>query len=269
MSVAALLLAWLPLAQEPAAAAPREPSPALEQVVVIGASLTTGFGLERTLADVLTASLADPHKPLASVGDLLMFTRPLRSGGEQLERALDAEPTLVIALDFLFWFGYGTIGPDGGPMASEAERLALLERGLALFAEYEGPLVLADFPDMSAAVGKMITKEQQPAKATLAKLSERVRAFAAARPKTLVLPFSELVRTLKAEQDVHIGRHTYPRGSRLLQPDELHPTLEGMVAVGQLVLDELVKAALVREDEVLFERERVLVRVREAARPPR
>jgi lysophospholipase L1-like esterase len=263
MSVAALLLACLPLAQEQAAAASSEPSPALARVVVIGASLSTGFGLEHTLADVLAASLAHPHAPLANEGDLLMFTRPLRSGGEQLERALDAEPTLVVALDFLFWFGYGTIGADG-PMASEPERLAMLERGLALFAELECPLVLADFPDMSAAVGKMITKEQLPEKATLTKLSERVRAFAAARPKTLVLPFAELARTLKAEQEVHIGRHTYPRGSRLLQPDELHPTLEGMVAVGQLLLDELVKAELVLADEVLFERERVLARVREA-----
>ena len=267
MSVAALLLAWLPLAQQPAAATPSKPSPALARVVVVGASLSTGFGLEHTLADVLAASLAQPHGPLASEGDLLMFTRPLRSGGEQLERALDAEPTLVVALDFLFWLGYGTIGADG-PMTSEAERLALLERGLALFAELECPLVLADFPDMSGAVGKIITKEQLPEKATLVRLSARVKSFAASRPKTLVLPFSELVRTLRAEQDVHIGRHTYPRGSRLLQPDELHPTLEGLVAVGQLVLDELVKAVLVRADEVLFERERVLARVREA-RPPR
>jgi hypothetical protein len=261
VSVAALLLAWLPLAQQPAAATPSKPSPALARVVVVGASLSTGFGLEHTLADVLAASLARPHTPLASEGDLLMFTRPERGGGEQLERALDREPSLVIALDFLFWFGYGTLGPDGGPMASEADRLALLERGLALFAEFEGPLVLADFPDMSAAVGKIITKEQQPEKATLARLSARVKSFAATRPKTLVLPFSELVRMLKAEQDVHIGRHTYPRGSRLLQPDELHPTLEGLVAVGQLVLDELVKAGHVRADEVLFEREAVLQRV--------
>jgi hypothetical protein len=254
MSFATLCLG-LVLAQSPAPVPAVVPSPALARVAVVGASLSAGFGLDRTLSDALDASLAGPHGRLANHGDILMFTRPLRSGGEQVERALAGEPTLVVALDFLFWFGYGTIGPDGGPMQSEAQRLAMLEKGLALFAEYEGPLVLADFPDMSRAIGKMLTREQVPDKATLGKLSERVRAFAKTRPKTWVLPFSELAQRLRAEREVRIGRHTYPPGAKLLQPDELHPTTEGLLAVGQLVLDELVQAGLVREDECLFEHE--------------
>jgi len=254
-------LALLACAQEPAPSAVQVlPSPALRSVVVIGASLSTGFGLERKLSDVLDASLAGPHPALRNEGDLLMFTRPERSGAEQIERALEAEPTLVVALDFLFWFGYGTLGPGGAPITREEDRLALLERGLALLGELDCPLVLADFPDMSAAVGRMITREQMPARETLVKLSERVHAFAAARPRTLVLPFSKLVHQMKAEQEVTIGRHTYPPKSRLLQPDELHPTLEGLVGVGQLVCDELVQRTLVREDEVLFDRQRVFER---------
>lgn len=258
MSFAALALTFFALAQQPAPSAVEVlPSPALRSVVVIGASLSTGFGLERTLSDVLDASLAGPHPRLHSEGDLLMFTRPERSGAEQIERALEAEPTLVVALDFLFWFGYGTIGAGGAPIQREEDRLALLERGLALLGELDCPLVLADFPDMSASVGRMITREQMPARETLAKLSERVRTFAASRPNTVVLPFSKLVHEMKAEKEVKIGRHTYPPKSRLLQPDELHPTLEGLVAVGQLVCDELVKLGLVREDEVLFDRQSV------------
>jgi len=258
VSLAALALTFCALAQEPAPSAVEVlPSPALRSVVVIGASLSTGFGLEKKLSDVLDASLAGPHPALRSEGDLLMFTRPERSGAEQIERAVEAEPTLVVALDFLFWFGYGTIGAGGAPIQREEDRLALLERGLKLLGELDCPLVLADFPDMSAAVGRMITREQLPAPATLAQLSARVHEFAAGRPRTVVLPFSKLVHRMKAEQEVVIGRHTYPPKSRLLQPDELHPTLEGLVAVGQLVCDELVKLGLVREDEVLFDRKRV------------
>jgi len=261
MSFATVLLAGLALLQEPAPAAVQAaPSPALRSVVVIGASLSTGFGLERKLSDVLDASLAGPHARIRSEGDLLMFTRPERSGAEQIERAHRAEPTLVVALDFLFWFGYGTIGPGGAPIQREEDRLAMLERGLALLGELDCPLILADFPDMSASVGRMITREQMPSRPTLAKLSERVRAFAAVRPNTLVLPLSKLVHQMKAEQEVMIGRHTYPPKSRLLQPDELHPTLDGMVAVGQLVCDELVKAGLVREAEVLFDKKLVYER---------
>jgi hypothetical protein len=196
------------LAQEPPAPA-AEATSTVERMVVMGASLSAGFGLEptRTLAEALEASLRAEHDRIAALGDILFFTSPLATGARQVESALDHEPTLVVAIDFLFWFGYGTIDAQGGPIELESERLELLERGLDLLDELECPLVVGDFPDMSAAVGGMLIAAQVPAPATLPLLSRRVREWAAARERTFVLPLSQLVSQLGSDDEIRIGHY--------------------------------------------------------------
>jgi hypothetical protein len=238
--------------QEPARAPSR-----LERVVEIGASLSAGFGAERPFADVLAASLRAPRPAPLALGSELFFTAPLASAKRQVGSALDAEPTLVVAIDFLFWFGYGTIDAQGGAIELESERLALLEQGLDLLEEFECPLVVGDFPDMSAAVGRMLAPAQMPEKTTLPLLSKRVREWAAAREHTYVLPISEvafqLASAARTGKELRIGRHAFPAGARLLQSDQLHPTLEGLAAVAQLLCDQLVAAELVPAEEFELE----------------
>jgi hypothetical protein len=263
-------LSWIALAAT--LPAPQETRPgavpgSVERVVVLGASLSSGFNLPRGLDAALEASLAAEHEPVRAAASEMFFLSPLSSGPQLLERALEAEPTLVVALDYLFWFGYGTIDARGSPLESEEERLALLEKGLASLAELECPLVVGDFPDMSAAVGKMLLPEQMPEPATLERLSRRVRAWAAEREATLVLPLAELVRALGSEEELRIGRHAFPAGSRLLQPDQLHPTPEGMAAVAQLVADELVKHGLARETDFRWELAGIVAALRAEAAP--
>lgn len=260
-----VLTAW----QAPAPLAPAARENRVERVVVMGASMSAGFGLERDFAAAIEASLRPPHEPVLALGDLLFFASPQAFGTRQVEAALEAEPTLVVGIDFLFWFGYGALDSHGGPIEQESERLELLELGLGLLEEFECPLVLADFPDMSAAVGKMISPAQMPAKATLPLLSQRVREWAAKRENTLVLPLSELATKLGSKVEVRIGRHVFPAGARLLQQDQLHPTLEGMAAVGQLVCDELVKAGLAREGDFEFELEKVVGKLAKGSAVPR
>ena len=247
--IAALLLAPLQAAPPPAVAKPE----CLTRPVAIGASFAAGFGAERSFLQAFEASLQRPAAEALDLGDPLFFLSPLATGKRQVEAALEAEPTLVLALDFLFWFGYGALDVEGGPLESEPERLALLEAGLALLADFECPLVLADFPDMSAAVGGMLMPAQMPVRATLGQLSQRVRAWAAARPRTLVIPLAELVRSLSSEQEVRIGRHVFREGTRLLQADHLHPTVDGLLATAQLVCDELVRAELAPAEAFCFE----------------
>ncbi|HEX6884445.1 MAG TPA: hypothetical protein VF530_13790 [Planctomycetota bacterium] len=257
--IAALLLA-VPL-QAPAApaAAPREP---LARPVVIGASFAAGFGVGRTFGAALAASCAGEERDEpVDLGDALFFLSPLATGKRQVAAALEEEPTLVVALDFLFWFGYGALDAEGGPIEAEEERLALLETGLALLEELECPLVVGDFPDMSAAVGGMLMPSQMPERATLERLTARVRAWGAGRADTLVIPLAELVRALGSKDEVRIGRHVYPAGTRLLQADRLHPTLEGLIAMAQLVCAELVRAELAPEEAFRFELEAVRKRL--------
>ncbi|MSR62465.1 MAG: hypothetical protein EXS08_08470 [Planctomycetes bacterium] len=225
----------------------------LARVVVIGASMSAGFGASRSFGDALEASIRAPHKKVSNFASELFFTNPLTFGKQQVGSALDSEATLVVGLDFLFWFGYGTLDARGGPLDSEAERLELLERGLAYLAEFECPLLVGDFPDMSAAVGKMLSAAQMPARSTLPLLSKRVREWAAGRAHTTVVPLSELVLQLGAKSELHIGRHFFPAGTQLLQQDELHPTLQGLAASAQLVCDELIRLDLAKEADFDFE----------------
>ncbi len=264
----ALALCCAPFAQEKASQERSFQPSRLERVVVMGASLSAGFGAERPFVAVVEASLRGKHQPPLDLGDPLFFTSPLQIGAQQASSALDAEPTLLIALDFLFWFGYGTNDAKGAAIKIESQRLELLERGLKLLEEFECPLVIGDFPDMSAAVGKMLSPEQMPQVSTLPLLSKRVREWAATRKNTFVLPLSEVVLELHSEGEVTIGRHTFPNGSKLLQPDQLHPTLEGLVAVAQLACDQLITAKLARPEDFELELSAVLGKLRKGQLAP-
>ena len=79
-----------------------------QRAVVIGASASAGFGLQAelgtptTFADVLSATLTIPHDPIGSFATEMFFINPKHHGKTEIEGALKANPTVVIALDFLF-----------------------------------------------------------------------------------------------------------------------------------------------------------------------
>ena len=260
----AVVLAWVAPALQEQQGKPEHPfEPGrLERVVVMGASLSAGFGAERPFTAVLEASLRARHKPILDLGDELFFTSPLAIGPRQVSTALDADPTLVVAIDFLFWYGYGTIDSKGGAIELESERLELLERGLELLEDFECPLIVGDFPDMSAAVGKMLSPGQMPQKTTLPLLSRRVREWAAGREHVLVLSLADLAAKLATTKEIQIGKYTFPAGTRLLQRDQLHPTVEGLVAVSQLAFEQLIAARLARAQDFELDPPAVLAKLR-------
>lgn len=223
--------------------------PAVERIVVVGSSVSDGFGLEddvgvkTTLADIVAATLKPEHEPVRSLANPLFFYSPETTGPGMVKVAHGGDPTLVVAIDYLFWFGYGEIPQD-------ADRLALLERGLKSLEIFSCPILVGDFPDMSlavdaqAAAGAVLAKTQVPSPASLEKLNQRLRAWAAKDARRIVVPVSELMRRLRADEEFALRRNTWFRGSLrfLLQKDKLHTTLEGSIAVWLHALDELVRA---------------------------
>jgi hypothetical protein len=146
-----------------------DPATLYAHVHFIGASASAGFEVrapiarrrqgwleEMTLANVaLNARIAAG----AVTGDAtrLFFTNPIAVGTAQVGGALAENPkaTLVVADDFLFWFCYGALGADRTPIRDEAQRLALLDKGLEQLDRVVAagiPLVVGDLPDMQAAV---------------------------------------------------------------------------------------------------------------------
>ena len=220
------------------------------RVHVIGASASAGFGVRapgkrepgaRTMALTL-ARVADCARLSAGevTGDAtgFFFTDPCGVGGDQVDALLrlDPRPSVVFADDFLFWFAYGALDAERKPITDESQRLALLERGLAQLdrvTEAGIPLVVGDLPNMSGAVGRMLTPAQMPKQDTLARANARIRQWAAGKPRVAVMPLARLVEELRAGTPFEAGRRSWSEQAdgALLQKDQLHPTFAGTVAL--------------------------------------
>ena len=227
----------------------------LDRPVVLGASMSVGFGTVSGtgFAKVLAETFGKGELPARA--SEYFFLRPFQMGSDGIDFAQDEEATLVIAVDYLFWFGYGHYNAQGDPLASEEERLELLEVGLDNLDQLDCAIVVGDFPDMSAAVGIMLNESQMPALETLPKLNARVQAWAHERRNTIVVPLGEFVHSLNSDQPFEAGRYSLAAGSRkrLIQDDQLHPTLAGLCLLAHVVADELVRAELVEEDRVTLD----------------
>lgn len=236
--------------------------PLLRSVTFIGASATGGFGVvlpdpdkkERAVTLPLAASFAGAVTEIATdagpevvasaeaaggglrnFGSGLFFLSPVVTGSAQVDRALERKPTLVVAVDFLFWYGYGSDNGKGGRVESEADRLAKLELGFRQLERFgpDVPIVVGDFPNMERAVGKMISRDQMPAQETLTRLNERFHAWAKERANVIVFPLASLVESLKGDQPVEIAGLRFDKTQgRLIQSDDLHPTARGSIALG-------------------------------------
>jgi len=235
----------------------------LKRIAVVGASVSAGFGLEReagravNLAQVLDAALKCDHERVWSGADALFFLDPRKSARWSIDKAKKRRPTLLFALDFLFWFGYGQA-------AREEDRLGRLEEGLKFLDELQCACLVGDLPDMSESIGRMLSSDQVPAKETLKRLNERIRKWASKRKRVVVVPLADLMEKIRAGKTVEIGSYK-ASGKKLLQPDRLHTTLEGTAAAVLLSLLELRKARKdVKETDFFSDPGEIAARIRGA-----
>lgn len=247
-SLAAIALA---LAFQGPSAKPVAPRP-VERVCVVGASMSNGMEAGEEFSRFLDATITRDHRPVQAKTSIFFFAGPVDQALEQLAFARESDATMIVGVDFLFWFGYGLQNAEGEPLASEDERLPLLEKGLSLLDPFECPIVVGDFPDMSDAIGTMLLEGQVPAPETRAALNARLREWAGKKKNVVLLPLDRVMAKLRVGEAVEIGRHEWPAGSDdlLLRPDHLHPTVEGQIAVANMVASALVDAKLATADDV-------------------
>lgn len=218
-----------------------------DRIVVVGASASEGFGLEAefqapaVLSQFIDAAWAVPTPTAKNLASSRFFLDPLKVGAEQRDAAKQAKVTLLVAVDFLFWFGYGS-------QSSESSRLDRLEYGLAMLDEIGGPMLVGDFPDMSPALngkgmfgGPVISARQIPAKDTIIKLNARLDEWSKDRPNVMRVPLADFVTRLQSKQALELRGQRWSEEdcARLLQSDLLHPTAEGVAALALLCLDAL------------------------------
>ncbi len=247
--LSSLIALQLAVAPQPAPAADR--IPVLQRIVVVGASLSDGFGLDldsgaRTrFADVVEAGLKTDHAKVASHVKSMMFMDAPKHGLEEIEGARGADPTLLVGIDYLFWFAYGQA-------PSDEERAARFEKGLALLEGFTCPVLVGDLPDMHMALkgesqmthAPLLRAEQVPAPAVLKRLNERLAQWSAEHKNVTVVPLAKLVERVQTGLDVSLRGNAWSSGAleHLFQKDLLHPTLEGSSAVWLFAADALIRA---------------------------
>ncbi len=192
------------------------PPTSVARVAVIGASVSAGFSAPR-IADAVASAGAGA---VIDRADVWMFRDPPGRGATQVAEIRAAQPTLVLAVDFLFWFVYRD--------DTQAARLASLDDALALLATIEAPLAVGDVPDMRSADPRMISPAAIPPPEQLAEINARIRTWAAARPRTAVLPMQAWVAPLTAGGKVELAPGEIVAAAELVFIDGLHANALGL-----------------------------------------
>ncbi len=241
-----------------------EPPP---KIVVVGASVSAGFRLERYAAmfggleemapkilgrEASAAELAERSTSIepatlwtaawghevTTCADTMLFMGPERRARKALGDALATEPDLLLGLDLLFWFGYGNVPGDGpGSETDRVSRLALQQKGFDLIDELlphtEVQLVVGDYPDLSDAVPLMINEKMIPSAEVRAELDARLRAWAEERPRVHVFPLADcLTRLRRGEVVVTLDEKAHTVAyDRAMQFARVHPTRLGTAVV--------------------------------------
>jgi len=256
--------------------------PALKRIAVIGASLSDGFLLPLevdamvTFADVVRATVKHHTTPPFRRSSALFFQDPTAYGTRYADAARKHDPSLVIAVDFLFWFAYGFSIDDD-------DRLDWLETGLSLLETFECPILVSDFPDMRRAATEgvgvhgvpMIHPLQVPSPEGLRRLNARVAEWVDQRENAHLVRISRLLERIHRGQEVEVRGNHWPENSQatLINEDLLHTTFEGTIALSLIAMDVLAREnADVSEDAFVWDKEVIRKRVlkpREAERRQR
>lgn len=214
-----------------------------KRIAIIGASSAAGFNLQfetgvpTRLADYVDEALKGPHRIAYDGATELLFLDPEGLGAKMATEALAAEPTLLIAPDFLFWFFYGS------GSTTEARR-ARLEAGLALLEPFNCPIVIGDLPYMQEAAGGMIPYSSMPAADSFDAANARIREWAKQKGDVAIAPFVAVNRSLHSGAPYVLGDFTWDPAElgSLLQADHLHPNLAGTAILCLEVLKSLAES---------------------------
>ncbi|MEM7164625.1 MAG: hypothetical protein AAF581_04135 [Planctomycetota bacterium] len=204
---------------------------ALSRIGVAGASQSAGFGAGMSLGKVLRQGVTSPHVML-EVPNMMFFRDPHGEGARQIDKLLQNNPTMTIAVDYLFWFVYGN--------KSEGARIEDLQRGFDYLERLPGPLFVGDIPDMQGAWEAMLPASAIPPPAELDRCNDLIYAWAAKHGRVSVIPLAEYVAAIKAETPVSIGRQTRVYTMKqVLNGDRLHGNKLGQVLLAALCIDAI------------------------------
>lgn len=239
-------------------------SPAtIDHMVVIGASASAGWGVVLPghpteenpvqhrhvhLADTLAPAMGINPDQIKTYATGMFFSNPFEIGTAQITAAQKADPDLLIGLDFLFWYAYGTHN-EAGLQHGDPDvdsRLKMVELGLDELDRLSTPMLIGDVPDVSSAADAwpiaMISASQIPSPSALARINNRIHAWAETRDHVTLIPLAQATQKIQNGELLKTGDTTWTSAHRLLQFDQLHPTADGLIALTMLTVDLIPQA---------------------------
>lgn len=223
-------------------------------LVILGASASAGFSdqlmtpksaadrehnqtlrLQRALAPLW----AEDGVSIRDYSNVLMFQDPEAHGPRQVDRAVKVAADAVLAIDFMFWFGYSVRG------GNQQRRLELQQIALQQLARIQAPLLVGDYPKMTDIDPRMLHPRAVPDAETLQALNDALRAWAKERRNVRILSLAELLADLRTnKRRIPVGERTFEFDSTdMLQTDRLHVTKLGMAVMAQQVTEALGQLA--------------------------
>ena len=190
---------------EPPMASPHQLT---ERVGVLGASTSTGDGATPPLAAYLRATLP-PDSLVLDHADPDLGHSPRARGASAVRALLLEDPTLVVALDFVFWFAHSE--------SLARARRDSVARALSLLDHFACTVIVGDLP---APRTSGLPAEARPGPIELVALNEQIRSWAAERENVQLvrLSGSETLRT------------------DWLQDDGFHPSAAGFTELSRRAL---------------------------------
>jgi hypothetical protein len=225
----------------------------LGRPVVIGASVSAGGtsiggmtpervdpaeGGERPaavhLGHAIDASFLPTHGQAKVIAERGMALDPNGSLERQVAECVELRPTIVFAVDAVFWAAYA-------PARSSDERVKRLERSLATLERVEAPMVIGLLPDMRNAVAAVLGPSAVVTEVERSDLNGRILAWAGRHPRVTLLALDQLIDDLRAGEAIDLGRAQVEArdAAGLLGRDGLHLTDQGQVALATLALSSL------------------------------
>ena len=228
-----------------------------ERPYIIGASVSDGyehterFGGPRSDALALDIYLKkiikSPQLKCTNLGKRFCFIHPLGISHQQVSVALKNKPSVVIAVDQLFWQLYGNF-------SSSEQRLKTFQAALKKLDPITCPLVIGNIPDASHSLGKMLAASQIPDIETIDTANKILNAWVKKRTNTAIIDLAAFMKCSVSNQEIKLKHITYPAGTtkKFLQTDMLHPTAAGAMALSYAVIESLQTICEIKDEHFIF-----------------
>ena len=216
-----------------------------ERPVFIGASVTDGFHLEEKalpffspiskslgLDHFLDNTLIPPHGRTKNFGSKFTSLATEPHAKYQAKAAHNAKPTVLFAIDYLFW--YLSAKPEArGPGLANLTRLEFLELGLAHLATFKCPVVVGNIPDAVESINVVISYKQYPGVKTIAQANQRITDWQKKHPNVSIIDLHQFHQSSIKNRKIKLPNTTLPAGKSrsLLHWDGLHPNSAGARAL--------------------------------------